>query len=204
MFTWFYMHLLIHWLTDSLNSCTESLIHWLNDSLFHWFIGSLFRWLIGSFGQMCMDSSCHFIGISTTICSFVNGPNNFSKSLLLHRKKSYRPLISYYHFIFSKLPPQRPGTTWYGLNFVWTPLSSEIFKNCNAWCDFIGYLQSLRLMIFWDCKLRGSVVGWTMIRRPDYGQFFQISMRSVKISMAIVSEMFLMIIQDVEVQDEPE
>jgi hypothetical protein len=43
-----------------------------------------------------------------------------------------------------------------------------------------------------------------MIRRPDYGQFFQISMRSVKISMAIVSEMFLMIIQDVEVQDEPE
>ena len=83
------MHLLIHWLTDSLNSCTESLIHSLNDSLIHWLIGSLFRWLIGSFCQMCMDSSCHFIGSSTTICSFVNGPNNFSKSLLLHRKKSY-------------------------------------------------------------------------------------------------------------------
>ena len=52
------------------------MIHW---SLIHLFIGSLIHsvscaWIL----------SCPFIGISTTICSFVGAPHNFKTSLLLH------------------------------------------------------------------------------------------------------------------------
>ena len=47
---------------------------------------SCIPWFIGSFSQLCMFFHSHFIGISTTICSFVDALHNFSTSLLLHLK----------------------------------------------------------------------------------------------------------------------
>ena len=77
----------------SLISCfIESLLRCFIDSLTHWFIGSLLRQFIGSWVHSLRLScerilSCHFTGISTTICSFVGAPHNFETSLPLHRKK---------------------------------------------------------------------------------------------------------------------
>ena len=80
---------LIGWLVDSssdslIHCFVPSSVHWFTDSLIHWslihlFIGSLIHsvscaWIL----------SCPFIGISTTICSFVGAPHNFKTSLLLH------------------------------------------------------------------------------------------------------------------------
>jgi hypothetical protein len=55
--------------------------------------------------------SCPFIGISTTICSFVDALHNFNTSLLLHLKSipigHFPPIVAF----FPKLPPRHgPGT----------------------------------------------------------------------------------------------
>ena len=86
---------LIHWF---IGSCffIESLIGWLTASFIHWFTDSLFRWfliyrlipwLLGPLIHSLSCAwilSCHVSGISTTICSFVDGLHNFNTSLLLH------------------------------------------------------------------------------------------------------------------------
>ena len=105
----------IHWFIVSPNhSFMDSLIahssiHWFDGSLIHWFIlihwpiGSLIHWfsvhaytdsLIYRFiGPLVysVTSSCHFTGISTAICSFVDAHCNFNTSSLLILKTSYRP-----------------------------------------------------------------------------------------------------------------
>ena len=74
-------------------------------SLIHWFIGSSAHLFIDSF--ICTRIlSCHFVGISTTISSFVDAPHNFNPSWSLHLKN-----VPIGHVLFSKLPPRRvPGT----------------------------------------------------------------------------------------------
>ena len=82
---------LVHWFVDSLIHCfVASLVHWFCDSvlmhsLIHWFIDSLPLWFIQSVVRGFL-LSCHFIGISTSMCSFVDAPHNFNASLLLHLK----------------------------------------------------------------------------------------------------------------------
>ena len=74
--------LLVHWFMDSL-------VHWFVDSFIHWFIASLTRWFIDSLihsASCAWILSCDFVGISTTICSFVDASHNFNTSLLLHLK----------------------------------------------------------------------------------------------------------------------
>ena len=86
-------------------------------------------------------------------------------SALQKKHPCSRPLISDRQVIFSKLPLQRPGTTWCGLNFLWTPLPLEIFKDCNSWCDFLIPQRSQLDHSLRPKKLRGSVVGQIMSRR---------------------------------------
>ena len=105
----------------SIHSFILPSIDWLSDwlilaSLIHCFIGSL------AFKQLSVDSSCHFIGISATICLFVDAPHNFNTSLLLHLKhfpigsyRSYRQSSSYTVAVsvFWTLPSRGvPGTIW--------------------------------------------------------------------------------------------
>ena len=120
---------LLHWFVDSL-------VYWsidslINDSLLHWFIGSLLHcsvdslvyWSIDSFIQCLIHLfigslihsvscvrilSCHFIGISTTMCSFVG-----STLRCFCISKTFLYTIFFLQlFLFSKLPPRRvPGTT---------------------------------------------------------------------------------------------
>ena len=75
----------------------------IHPSLVHWFIGSLLYWFIGLLVRSVTCArilSCHAVGISTTICSFVDARDKFNSSLLLHlKKRSCRPLISYHHFM---------------------------------------------------------------------------------------------------------
>ena len=112
------IHLSIH---PSIHSFILPSIDWLSDwlilaSLIHCFIGSL------AFKQLSVDSSCHFIGISATICLFVDAPHNFNTSLLLHLKnfpigsyRSYRQSSSYTVAVsfFWTLPSRGvPGTIW--------------------------------------------------------------------------------------------
>ena len=94
---------LIHWVI-------AALIPWLSDSLIHWFINSLVHWFIHSVVHGWI-LSCHFIGILS------------NHSLIVSQKLSYRPLISYWHVVFSKLSPQRgPGTTWCDIIWYHIPL----------------------------------------------------------------------------------
>ena len=73
---------LVRWLVDSLSHCfVDSLIHCFIDSFVHRFIGSLFHSLI-----CARILSCHFIGISTTICSCADAPHSFNRSWFLHLK----------------------------------------------------------------------------------------------------------------------
>ena len=60
---------------------TKSFMRGLIDSLFHWFADSLVHSL-----TCARILSCQVIGISTTICSFVDPPHNFKRSWLLHLK----------------------------------------------------------------------------------------------------------------------
>ena len=98
---------LFHWLNDSLIhrfigspvGWLMSLIHWVIDSLLHWFIdASWLHWFIDSLVHRLVGSlihsfscerifSCYFIGISTTISSFLDAPpHNFKRSWILHLK----------------------------------------------------------------------------------------------------------------------
>ena len=124
---------LIHWFLGSIiHSFGDSLNHrfmdWCTDSLNHWFFGSLVHRLMNSLIHWFIDSlvrsiscawimSCHFVGISTAICSFVVAPHNFNASLLLHVKNF--PIGHWFliaGFIFSKFPPGMgralPGSEW--------------------------------------------------------------------------------------------
>ena len=96
---------LVRWLVDSLSHCfVDSLIHCFIDSLVHRFIGSLFHPLI-----CARILSCHFIGISTTMCSCADAPHSFNRSWFLHLKN-----VPIGHLLFSKLPPwHMPGTIWH-------------------------------------------------------------------------------------------
>ena len=82
------------------SSCVHPSIH---PSILRWFIGSLVHWFIGLLVRSVTCArilSCHAVGISTTICSFVDARDKFNSSLLLHlKKRSCRPLISYHHFM---------------------------------------------------------------------------------------------------------
>ena len=78
--------------------------------LFHWFSDSSVHlvscaWIL----------SCHFIGISSNICRFVDAPHELQHSIApAFRNLSYRPLTSYDRFFFPKPPPRHgPGTIWY-------------------------------------------------------------------------------------------
>ena len=72
----------IHWFSDSLvHRLTKSFMRGLIDSLFHWFTDSLVHSL-----TCARILSCQAIGISSTICSFVDPPHNFKRSWLLHLK----------------------------------------------------------------------------------------------------------------------
>ena len=77
---------LVHWLVDSLSHCfVASLVQPFTDSLIQLFIDSLAHWFIHSLSGARI-LSCHFIGISATICSFADAPHNFNRSWLLHLK----------------------------------------------------------------------------------------------------------------------
>ena len=83
----------------------------------HWFMDSLVHEIIGSVTQLCMDSfmSCHWhLNHHFLICWSTSQLQPFMASA--SQKRSYRPLISYSDFLFSKLPPRRgPGTIWYSI-----------------------------------------------------------------------------------------
>ena len=82
------------------SSCVHPSIH---PSILRWFIGSLAYWFIGLLVRSVTCArilSCHAVGISTTICSFVDARDKFNSSLLLHlKKRSCRPLFFYHHFM---------------------------------------------------------------------------------------------------------
>ena len=80
---WIFIASLLHWFTDSLiHWFIGSSVHRFIDALIHWFIESLARWFIQS--VVCWFLSCHFVGISSTICWVVDAFHNFNISLLLH------------------------------------------------------------------------------------------------------------------------
>ena len=73
--------------------------------------------------------TCHFIGISITNCPFIDAPRNLKIVLILHRH-SYKPLISYTHFL-SKLPPGAAAhQIWYGVLSLHNP---EKKIRTNGW-----------------------------------------------------------------------
>ena len=75
------------------------------------FLHSFLPSFIHSFSHLCADSlmsliSCYFIGISTTIYSFVDAPHKFNLSLLLHPTDiPVSKNISCRHCFLSKFPP---------------------------------------------------------------------------------------------------
>ena len=91
---------LVHWFTDTLtHSFSDSLNHrfidWCNDWLENRFTESSILWFIDSSTDQftpslihwCIDSLvhsvscpcwCHFTRVSTTICSLINAPHNFT------------------------------------------------------------------------------------------------------------------------------
>jgi hypothetical protein len=100
----------MHWFTDSLihwfiGSCfVASFIHWFIDSLIRRIIGSLVHWFI----RLVVPGFFHVISLAP------QPPFRWCTSQLQHlvasaSQKKHRPLISYSHFIFSKLPPAQAG-----------------------------------------------------------------------------------------------
>ena len=100
----------MHWFTDSLihwfiGSCfVASFIHWFIDSLIRRIIGSLVHWFI----RLVVPGFVHVISLAP------QPPFRWCTSQLQHlvasaSQKKHRPLISYSHFIFSKLPPAQAG-----------------------------------------------------------------------------------------------
>ena len=108
----------MHWLAASLTHwIVEPMIHWFVALLFHWFI-ELIHGFIESMLRRFFDSllrsfsgavivSCHFTGISATICSVVDAPRNFNSALLLHRKSF--PIGHWFPIVMSYLRKFRPG-----------------------------------------------------------------------------------------------
>ena len=121
---------LVHWLLALSHCCVASLIHWFIDRLIHWLIGWSIDWFIGSFTQLRTDSSCHFVGISTTICSFVGAPHNFETSLPLHRKK--------------KKPVESMGR--------WFPIAMFLVRTARAVPGITG-IKSLEVMSHTDLPI---------------------------------------------------
>ena len=98
---------LLWWCTDSLLRCViEPLFfHWLM-----WFSSSLVHCLLTQPVSSAWIRPCHFIGISTTVCLFADGPHTAST---LHcfctAKLSYRLLISNKFLFF-----ETSGVAWAG------------------------------------------------------------------------------------------
>ena len=62
--------------------------------------------------------SCHFIGISVTIFSFVDSPHSLNLSLRLHLTGSSFDLFGYCFLIyFETSAPAQPGMVWYQMIF---------------------------------------------------------------------------------------
>ena len=127
-------YFLTHWIVQSLvHWYTDSLLHWRIESLNHWFIEFIdlsFHCFIGSLNlftdsliycfihqfiasllrlfSCAVTLSCHFSGISTTMCSFDDAPHNFNTSLLLHRKNF--PIADWFRWVMSYFWNFRPGT----------------------------------------------------------------------------------------------
>ena len=117
------MDSLIHWFTDSLvHWFIDSLIHrffaaligwfidihWVIASLLHWFTYSLIHWFIDS---LVHSFSCEWIFHVISLASqppysLVDAPQLQPLMVSASQKRSYRPLISYRHLLFSKLPPR--------------------------------------------------------------------------------------------------
>ena len=122
------LHSLIHWIIGSLidalvtESCNDSLTHRCIGSPVYWFMDSLVysvscAWIL----------SCHFLGVSTTVCSFADAPHNFNSSLLLHRK-SFR-IGHWYLIVFSYFRTFRPAWAGHYLLCVYIYIYVCVFKN---------------------------------------------------------------------------
>ena len=119
------MYSLVHWTINSLTHCfIDSLIsihsfigYWFTDSSIHWSIGSLHHWFIGSWvhsDSCAWILSCHLIGISTAICSFVDAPHSFIAIFFLWEVSTFRNF--------------RPGT-------------GRAPPSCNIWGDQVVRMQ---------------------------------------------------------------
>ena len=101
---------------------SDPLIHCFVGSLSHWFIETLLRCLIDSLVHCFIRSYCwiffHFmlfhlqLNHHLLICWCTSQHQHFIASA--SQRLSYRPSVSYSHFICSKLLPWHgPGTIWY-------------------------------------------------------------------------------------------
>ena len=94
-----------------LRSFIDSSVHSFIRSFVPSFLHSFLPSFIHSFSHLCADSlmsliSCYFIGISTTIYSFVDAPHKFNLSLLLHPTDiPVSKNIYCRHCSLSKFPP---------------------------------------------------------------------------------------------------
>jgi|Cyp1metagenome_2_1107374.scaffolds.fasta_scaffold09406_7 hypothetical protein len=112
---------LFHWIVDSLvRWFTGSSICWIVDLSVYWSTDSLICWYLGS---LCIQWAVHgfFFSLSSQQPSAIRWCTSqlqyFITSAL--QNLSFRPLISYNRFQFSKLPPRRvPGTIWIYLVFI--------------------------------------------------------------------------------------
>ena len=142
--------------TDSLLRCfidspVRCFIDWLIHRLNHCLIASFLQQFIDSFSQLRLVFSCHFIGISTAICSVVDA----SISQLQHfavsacRRLSYGPSSSYRHVLFPKLPPRRVrGTIWYNvLNMLFVFMCVYIYLYLYIYVHMYMYVY-LYICIF--------------------------------------------------------
>ena len=93
---------LIHpFIRSFIASLVRRFIAWI---VIHWFVGSLIQWftvhvhcscihwfidLLIHSGSCAWFLSCHFVGISTTVCSLVDAPHNFNTSWFLHLKNIF-------------------------------------------------------------------------------------------------------------------
>ena len=123
-----------HWFNDSsINLLTgwlirwtsASLHHWFNDSWVHWFCDSLLHWLIDLLMYCARILSCYFIGIWTTISSFVDALHNFKSSLVKNFPLGHLPPIVAY-FFRSFRPSEgrgRPGNSARGFTLTRTTLN---------------------------------------------------------------------------------
>ena len=139
----------MHWFTDSLihwfiGSCfVASFIHWFIDSLIRRIIGSLVHWFI----RLVVPGFFHVISLAP------QPPFRWCTSQLQHlvasaSQKKHRPLISYSHFIFSKLPPAQAGHYLLSRNAGYSNIEGFPAKkkgmNCTAY--ILGYFTASDLV----------------------------------------------------------